>query len=127
MKYVVDTHSLVWYFTKDERLSNQVRHILQEAEDGRNELIIPAIVLLEAVDISEKKKVSFDIDKLFFFIEDKDNFQIADVNFPLIQELVRIGRGLDLHDRIILTVSKLSNGILLTRDSKLKKFAKVIW
>lgn len=127
MTYVVDTHSLVWYFTKDERLSNRVKHILQESEDGRNELIIPAIVLLEAIDISEKKKIFFDIDKLFSFIEAKDNFQIADVNMPLIQELVRIGKGLDLHDRIIFTVSKLSNGIILTRDSKLKKFAKVIW
>lgn len=127
MKYVVDTHSLVWYFTKDERLSNRVKRILQEAEDGRNELIIPAIVLLEAVDICEKKKIAFEIDKLFSFIEERDNFQITDVNFPLIRELVHIGRGLDLHDRIILTVSKLSNGIILTRDSELKRFAKVIW
>lgn len=127
MTYVVDTHSLVWYFSKDERLSNRVKDILQETEDGRNELIIPAIVLLEAVDISEKKKISFDIDKLFSFIEAKDNFQIADVNFPLIKELVRIGRGLDLHDRIILVVGKLFNGAILTRDSKLKKFTKAIW
>ncbi len=127
MKYVVDTHSLVWYFTKDKRLSNRVKSILQESEDGRNELIIPTIVLLEAVDICEKKKISFDIDKLFSFIEAKDNFQISDVDFPLVKELVRIGRGLDLHDRIILATGKLFNGIILTRDSKLKKFAKVIW
>ncbi|MEK7542652.1 MAG: PIN domain-containing protein [Patescibacteria group bacterium] len=127
MKYVVDTHSLVWYFTKDKRLSNRVKSILQESEDGRNELIIPTIVLLEAVDICEKKKISFDIDKLFSFIEAKDNFQISDVDFPLVKELVRIGRGLDLHDRIILATGKLFNGIILTRDSKLKKFTKVIW
>mgnify|MGYP001558793107 FL=1 len=127
MRYIVDTHSLVWYFTKDERLSNRAKRILQEAEDGRNELIVPAIVLLEAIDISEKKKVVFKIEKLFSFIEERDNFQIVDVNFLLIKELARIGRGLDLHDRVILTTSKLFNGIILTRDSKLKKFTKVIW
>lgn len=51
MKYVVDTHSLVWYFAQDRRLSNKVRDILQDAERGRNEIIIPAIVLLETIDI----------------------------------------------------------------------------
>jgi len=127
MKYVVDTHSLVWYFSKDGRLSRKVKVILQEAEDGRNELFIPAIVLLEAIDISEKKKVPFKIEKLFSFVEERDNFQIVDINFPLIKELTHIGKGLDLHDRIILTVSKLTDGVLLTKDAQLKKFAKVVW
>jgi len=39
MKYIVDTHSLVWYFTQDKRLSNKVRNIIREAEEGKNEII----------------------------------------------------------------------------------------
>ena len=71
MRYVVDTHTLVWYFTRDEKLSSKAKEIIQEAEGGRNELIIPVIVLLEALDIQEKKKVQFNISELFNFIEAK--------------------------------------------------------
>jgi len=74
MKYIVDTHSLIWYFAKDKRLTNKIKNLLQEAEQGKNEIIIPAIVLLETIDIQEKKKKN-----------------------------------------------------ILTKDSKIKKFAKIIW
>jgi len=60
MKWIVDTHSLVWYFTKDRRLSGRVKEIIREAERGREEIIIPVIVLLEAIAISEKKKENRD-------------------------------------------------------------------
>jgi len=127
MKYVVDTHSLVWYFTKDERLSNKVKEILQEAEQGRNEIIIPAIVLLEALDIQEKKKIKFEMEELFSFIEAKGNFKIADLDISLIKQIAGRAKGLDLHDRVIITVSKIYKGIILTKDSEIKKFAKTIW
>jgi len=127
MKYIVDTHSLIWYFAKDKRLTNKIKNLLQEAEQGKNEIIIPVIVLLEAVDIQEKKKVRFKIERLLEFIEEKGNFKIIDLNFSLIKEIIKIGKGLDLHDRIIVTISKIYKGIILTKDSKIKKFAKIIW
>jgi len=127
MKYVVDTHSLVWYFSKDERLSDKVKNILREAEQGRNEIIIPAIVLLEAIDIQEKKKVVFKMEELFNFIEAKENFKIADLNFPLVKQIPGKIKSLDLHDRIIITISKIYKGIILTKDLEMKKFTKTIW
>lgn len=127
MKYIVDTHSLIWYFAKDKRLTNKIKNLLQEAEQGKNEIIIPAIVLLEAIDIQEKKRVRFKTERLLEFIEEKENFTIVDLNFSLIKEIIKIGKGLDLHDRIIVTISKIYKGIILTKDSKIKKFAKIIW
>jgi len=46
MKYVVDTHSLVWYFSQDKRLSKKVKDLLRDAEAGKDEIVIPAIVLI---------------------------------------------------------------------------------
>lgn len=94
MRHIVDTHSLVWYFSGDKRLSNRAKNILQEAEQGRNEIILPAIVLLETIDIQEKKKVRFEIEKLFDFIEKRDNFVVVGLNFAQIKELAKIGKGL---------------------------------
>lgn len=53
MNYIVDTRTLVWYFVKDDRLSNRVKQIIQEAEQGRNELVIPVIVLTKDPEIKK--------------------------------------------------------------------------
>jgi PIN domain nuclease of toxin-antitoxin system len=127
MRYILDTHSLVWYFAKDKRLSSKVRKIIQEGEKGKHEIIIPAIVLLEAIDIQEKKKVRFKMEKIFDFIESKENFKIADLNFLLIKQILGRAKGLDLHDRVILAVSKIYEGIILTKDLEIKKFTQTIW
>ncbi|MBU2578724.1 hypothetical protein KKA09_01235 [Patescibacteria group bacterium] len=77
--------------------------------------------MLEAVDIQEKKKIRFKIENLFDFFENKKNFKIIDLNFAIIKELTKRGRGLDLHDRVILTVNEMYQGIILTKDSEIKK------
>ena len=127
MKYIIDTHSLVWYFAEDERLSNKARKIIQGAEEGKEEIILPAIVLLEAIDIQEKKKIKFDLKRLFDFIEARENFKVVPIDFEQIKRLVKIGRGLDLHDRVILTIAEIFNAVILTRDKELREKAKTIW
>lgn len=54
MRYVLDTHALVWYLTGDVRLGAAAQHILT---NGDNQLIIPAIVLAEAKHIADRKRV----------------------------------------------------------------------
>jgi len=34
MRYLVDTHTLVWFFTKDPKLGTRAKKILLEAEKG---------------------------------------------------------------------------------------------
>ena len=55
MDYVADTHSLVWYFTEDSRLSKKAL----EAFDGtikEGTLIIPTLVLAELMFIAKKRE-----------------------------------------------------------------------
>lgn len=127
MKYIIDTHTLVWYFTGDERLSRKVKLLIQEAEQGKNEIVIPVIVLLEALDIQEKKKIRFNLGKLFDFIESKENFQIFDLDFEAVKIIAKTGKGLDLHDRVIATAGKIFNAVVLTRDTEIKKVVKTLW
>jgi len=127
MRYLVDTHTLVWFFTKDPKLGTRAKKILLEAEKGKYQIFIPTIVLLEAIDIAQKKKISFKIEDLFGFIETRDNFQIIDLDFALIKEIVKIGKKLELHDRVILTTAKFFQATILTRDSVLKSLVSTIW
>ena len=50
MDYVTDTHSLVWYFTDDARLSiKALKAFEQTTEEGI--MIVPSIVLAEIMFI----------------------------------------------------------------------------
>jgi PIN domain nuclease of toxin-antitoxin system len=46
MKYILDTHALIWFLEGNARLSPIVKAILSDAS---SELILPAIALAESV------------------------------------------------------------------------------
>ena len=45
--YVVDAHSLVWFIAEDERLSKPGERLLDQAEEGEVQVLIPTVVLAE--------------------------------------------------------------------------------
>ncbi|MGF1674595.1 MAG: type II toxin-antitoxin system VapC family toxin [Rivularia sp. (in: cyanobacteria)] len=53
MKYVVDTHALIWFLEGNPRLGTNAKAILSHPD---SRLIIPATTLSEAVWIVEKKE-----------------------------------------------------------------------
>ena len=46
MNYVTDTHSLVWYFTDDQRLSKKALKSF-ESTVKEGQIIVPTVVLAE--------------------------------------------------------------------------------
>ena len=55
MKYVVDTHGLIWFLEGNPRLGTNAKTILA---DSKSQLIFPAIALAEAVWIVDRAKTS---------------------------------------------------------------------
>ncbi len=55
MKYVVDTHALIWFLEGNPRLGSNAKNILSEET---SELVIPATTLSEAVWIVERGRTS---------------------------------------------------------------------
>ena len=58
MYYVTDTHAFLWYLTDSPKLSKKVRNIFDLCDRGKVTIIISAVVLLECIDILDKKKVN---------------------------------------------------------------------
>ena len=54
MRYVLDTHALVWYLAQDPRLGREARKVL---DDENNLLIVPVIVLAEAKYIASRRSL----------------------------------------------------------------------
>ena len=53
MNYVTDTHSLVWYFTDDQRLSKKALKSF-ESTVKEGQIIVPTVVLAEILFIAKK-------------------------------------------------------------------------
>src|SRR3989338_3922256 len=98
MYYVTDTHAFVWYLTDSPQLSKKARDVFNYADNGEGTIIIPAIVLLECIDIVDKKKVRLDFESILIKLSQGSNFVISEVSWPLILETNRIKGFKDIHE-----------------------------
>jgi|LGVF01.1.fsa_nt_gb predicted nucleic acid-binding protein len=54
--FVVDTHPLLWHLTEDAKLGRRAKEVLDKTDRGEITVIVPTIVLAEALFILEKKR-----------------------------------------------------------------------
>jgi PIN domain nuclease of toxin-antitoxin system len=108
MKYVVDTHALIWFLEGNPRLGANAKTILSHPD---SRLVIPATTLAEAVWIVEKGKTSISSAQDLLAAVEADSRVII---YPLDRDMIEITINLsainEMHDRqIVATVIFLAN------------------
>lgn len=128
MAYIADTHALLWYMSDDSRLGKEANKIFDECERGRIQVIIPTIVLLECLDVIEKKKVGLDIHNFLADIMESSNFEVVPLDIGVLLEVIKTTNDLDLHDRSIVATAKFRDAHILTKDRMIQRvYQKTIW
>ena len=128
MYYVTDTHAFLWYLSDSPELSQKARAIFDSCDRGEATIIIPAIVLLESIDILDKKKIQLNFDEIVFKILQANNFIFSEIDWSLILKVNKIKGLKDLHDRIIIATAQLFNSSLISKDKIIGNFYKdTIW
>ncbi len=128
MYYVTDTHSFLWYLADSPQLSQKARAVFDACDRGEITIIIPAIVLLESIDIFDKKKIDLDFEGLISKISQANNFIFSEINWSLILEINKIKGLKDLHDRAIVATAKVFEASLISRDKTIRNFyERTIW
>jgi Uncharacterized protein conserved in bacteria len=128
MNFVTDTHSLVWYFTDDPRLSKKALKSFEgTAKDGQ--VIVPAVVLAEILFIAQKGRVAIDFRETVARIEALDNFEIAPLDLEVLRMADSIEAPLEMHDKLIVATALCYDSSLITRDEKITKSraVKTVW
>ena len=74
MRYVLDTHALVWFLAKDKRLSKRARDVIQ---DPQANLIVPTIVLAEVKHIADRKRVPVSFAEVLSAVTASANYTVA--------------------------------------------------
>ena len=129
MNYVIDTHTLLWYITSNEQLSKRVEHILDVSQEERTTVIVPSIVLVEAVDILEKGKIEHQIDVFIEILKNSGAYTLAFPEWDIIEKYREINQNLDIHDRLIVATALKWDARILTKDAEILKYYGqfVVW
>ena len=120
MNYVTDTHSIIWYFTEDSRLSKKALEVFERTID-KGIIIIPSVVLAEIMFIAKKGKVSLSFEETLKKIEEYENFDIAPLDIDILKVADKIKVDLEMHDRLIVATSLYFKSPLITKDQQIKK------
>lgn len=122
MYYITDTHTFLWYLTDSPKLSEKARAVFDRCEKGEAVIVIPAIVLLECIDVFDKKKVDYSFEDIVLRITNSNNFIFSEINWSLILETNKIKGLKDLHDRIIIATARIFDAPLISKDKVVRDF-----
>lgn len=118
MKFLLDTHSLLWTVFEPDKLSTEAQEIIV---DHNNIICVSLISLWE---ISIKQNIGrLDIPKEFFEVVSKGGFEML----GLTMEQIKKYRTLPLHhrdpfDRMLIVQARQQKLIFITRDSEISKY-----
>jgi PIN domain nuclease of toxin-antitoxin system len=128
LDYVTDTHSLVWFFTSDDKLSGAALQAFQSSEK-EGTIIVPAVVLAEIMFIAKKGRITLSFEETLGQIEGSEGFEISPLNADILKTADKIEADLEMHDRLIAATPLFHNAPLITKDETLRKSDAVttIW
>jgi len=116
--FVVDTHALVWYLTDDEGLGETAEQLLKQADNGDASVVIPTIVMAEAMFISEKTGASFE--KLLEKVESGSNYEVYPLNIKVVEQMKEMDEDYSIHDKAIVATSEILEATTITNDREIR-------
>lgn len=132
MKYVIDTHALIWFLEGNPRLGANANTILSNPD---SQLVIPATTLAEAVWIVERGRTSIpSANNLLSAVEVDPRVVIYPLDKDVIEITISLSAINEMHDRQIAATALVLAGKgdevqLLTCDSNItaSRLVPIIW
>jgi PIN domain nuclease of toxin-antitoxin system len=127
--YVTDTHSFLWFLADDKRLGKKAREVFLSCDKGETTIIIPSIVLMEALFICERKKLDLKFKKVLEKIHNTINYLVYPLDTGIVSMCQKLKQFSDPHDRIVVATSQILKAKLITKDEKIKKskIVETVW
>ena len=132
-RYVTDTYSIIWHLTHDKRLSRRARRILDSADEGYVQVLVPSIVLVEAIFLMQRQRIAkASVAALFMLSESPDaSIRVVPLNMAVATAVGDFGPAAipDMPDRIIAATARALGVPLITADPIIaaSNLVQVIW
>jgi len=125
--YVADTHALLWYLADSPRLGSDARSVFKQAQSGQAKVIVPAIVLAEAIWVVQKGRVGTDVQRVITTI--REHYRITPLEPSDVLRLPDLMGVPEMHDRLIVAETLRRSASLITRDEQIisSGIVPVVW
>lgn len=121
MTYLPDTHALIWYLTGDKRLGAKAKAALVRVDEGKDEAIVPVLVLAEILYLNEKGRIEISVEQIVDVLNDNEGYRIVPLTLDEIVAAQEIKDASELFDRMIAATAQTHKAVLVTRDHVLAK------
>ena len=127
MRYLLDTHAVIWHFEDSPELSKKIKEII---DNPKNEVCISSVSLWEIAIKINIGKLDLDIalDKLLAEIKSND-FEILQIEDDYLKGLSALPSiHKDPFDRLLVSTALAEEMTILTADENIQKYnVKWIW
>ncbi len=123
MKFLLDTHVLVWWLFDDRRLTKDHRRLLAASEKRGEPVAVSAMSLWEIAKLASRGRIDIDgpIDELLDQVESSSRLAVLPLSARIATDSTRLGVAFpaDPVDQLIAATARCHGLILLTRDEKI--------
>jgi PIN domain nuclease of toxin-antitoxin system len=129
MQACIDTHALIWYLSRPKRLGRAAARRLREADAGRCEIFVPAIVLVELTLLREAGRNVIGVPQVEALLAAQPAFQLQPLDMAQATEFALLDSLPDPFDRLIVAAARSADVPLISADTVIDASALVetIW
>ena len=127
--FVVDTHTLFWYFGHPHRLSPAADAVFRLAATGGAHIIVPAIVIAEFYYLTLKAGSPVLPSTVLDLISRSAEFIFSELGQTQLEAMEQVTGVPEMHDRLIAAEGLVHQAPIITRDTALRTsgIVKVVW
>lgn len=128
-EYVADTHALLWYLLASPQLGANAKAAFDEGRNGSALVYIPAIVLAELYFLNIKYNRPIDFAAEYKKLKAGAQFVLTAFEPEDVLDFDADSAVKEMHDRMIVGVSRRLNAACLTKDVNITNsgLVKIIW
>jgi len=125
----IDTHALIWYLSRPKRLGRAAARLLREADAGRAEILVPAIVLIELTLLRQAGRNVVGMPQVEALLAAQPAFKLQPLEMTQASEFVLLESLADPFDRLVVAAARGAGVPLITADMTIDQSALVetIW
>ncbi len=132
VKYLLDTHTWIWWHMRPEKLSRKVKGLIADPE-RYEELLLSAISVWEFCKLLEKGRIgiSCDPEEWLAVALAMPKFRLVPLSPPIAYRSTVLPQALssDPADQIIIATARDENATILTKDAVMRgyKHVRTMW
>ena len=128
MQYLLDTVTVVRHFAGTGKIGRKAACILDSIEESDDVLFISIISLMEIMYLSEKNRITVNLQDTLKRVQNSSKYMIADLDSDILRTAETVN-FYELHDRLILATAKWLDIPVISSDKEFKKIREieVIW